>query len=139
MENAQIAAVIARVMLPLLQLDLPWVHDLHMPVEGIFHRATLVAMDSCPLAMRDVGRALWQTALLEKARLIVLLDSDTDVKQTSQVYWRIVNISNWNKHLLIEHDRLIIDARWTPRAGKVGPDQATLDKVLARWGAYGLR
>jgi len=138
MENMYIAQAAERLMLPLLQHDHPWIMDIHMPLQGIYHRAALVSVDAPQRSMRDLGRDLRQTLLLRNSRLIVLLDKDTDLGAFSKIYWRLVNADSWVKSVLIDSDKMTIDARSLSHGAKVGPDQAVLNQVMKRWQEFSL-
>ncbi len=138
MENMYLAQAAERLMLPLLQHDHPWIIDIHMPLQGIYHRAALVSVDAPQISMQDLGKALRQTLLLRNSRLIVLLDKDTDLREFSKIYWRLVNADSWVKSVLIDSEKMTIDARSVSQAEKVRPEQAMLNQVIKRWQEFSL-
>lgn len=115
MENSYLAKANERVLLVLLQHDLPWVIDVHMPIEGIYHRAALVSVDAQSLSADEIGAKLTRTRLLRNSRLIVLLDKDCDLHNFNKVYWRLINADNWERTVLINGNKMIIDARTSTR------------------------
>jgi 4-hydroxy-3-polyprenylbenzoate decarboxylase len=138
-EDLFLARATERLLLPLLRFDLPWVEDIHMPLEGIFHRAALVAVNATASgSLTDLSQALRQSPLLRGSRLLVLLDADVDLRQSAEVYWRTINCPDWSQHLSIDDGCLVIDARRAPDSSTVRPDPAVLGKVLDRWHEFGL-
>lgn len=138
MENMYLAQAAERIMLPLLQHDYPWVVDVHMPLEGIYHRAAFVSIDVSDTATAEIARALWQSSLLRNSRLLVLLDKESDLRRNSGIYWRIVNAGPWGDSVFIEGEKMIIDARRLSRLAEVQPDQKIQAKLIARWRELGL-
>jgi 4-hydroxy-3-polyprenylbenzoate decarboxylase len=138
-ENIQLARATACLFLPLVRMSVPTVRELHMPDEGIFHRAALVTVapgEERPLA--EVASLLWGTALLNGSRLLVIGAADHDPHDPAAVFWRLLNRVDWGRDLLIERGRLAIDARRLSAGEAVRSDPAVLQKVLARWCEYRL-
>lgn len=139
MENACLAEMTERILLPLLQFDHPWVQDLHMPPQGVFHRAALVAVAAdCPVSVAEIRHALWASALLRDARLLILLDADVCLHDFADVYWRVVNAVDWATHCRADAQRLVVDARAPKGTRRVVADAETVRRIKARWGEYGL-
>ena len=138
MENMYLAHAAERVMLPLLQHDFPWIRDIHMPLEGIYHRAALVSVDAPEVTMMELGNMLRQTKLLRNSRLIILLDKDCDLGKVSDVYWRLVNADSWVNSVLINGDKMTIDARTGSRGTEVYSEPNTLNRVIKRWQDFSL-
>jgi 4-hydroxy-3-polyprenylbenzoate decarboxylase len=139
MENIQMARATVGLFLPLVKMAVPTVRALHMPDEGIFHRAALVTVDPAeerPLA--EVARLLWGTLLLKGSRLLIVGVADHDPHDPSAVFWRVLNRVDWGRDLLVENGQLAIDARRLPVGTPVRSDPAVLAAVLARWGEYRL-
>jgi len=137
MENLQLARATARLFLPLVKLEVPTVHALHMPAEGIYHRAALITVDpgeTRPFA--DLARLLWGTLLLQGSRLLVVAAADHDPHDAAGVFWRVLNRVDWGRDLLVADGRLAIDARHLPFGVPVHSDPKTVAKVLARWSEY---
>lgn len=137
-ENLYLGQATERLLLPFLQYDHPWVVDVHMPLEGIYHRAALVAVEGAELSMKEISQALWTSMLLRNSRLIVLLDENSDLHQASNTYWRIVNADCWQGRVLIDGERMVVDARNLSGRHRVSSDLVTLDKVTKRWREFGL-
>lgn len=138
MENVYLAQAAERLLLPLLQYDSPWVVDVRMPLPGIYHRAALVSVEAPGLSMAEISKDLWKSTLLRKSRLIVLLDKESDLYQEDNIYWRTINADCWQKSVLIDGDKMVIDARNISGRHKVSSDLTTLSKVIKRWQEFGL-
>ena len=137
MENIYLAQVVERLMLPLLQHDNPWVVDVRMPIEGIYHGAALVSVDT-EHSMEEVSEALWQSLLLKKSKLIVLLDKDCDLHESSNIYWRVINADSWSNSILMVGNKMVIDARRVSQNRVIHPDPGILVQVKKRWRELGL-
>ena len=136
-ENLQMARATASLFLPLVKMALPTLQGLHMPPEGIYHRAALVTVEpgeDRPLA--EVASLLWGSLLLKGSRLLVIGVADHDPHEPAAVFWRVLNRVDWARDLLVENGRLVIDARRLPAGSPVRPDPLMLAAVLARWAEY---
>lgn len=111
MENIYLAQASKELLLVLLQHDCPWVVDVHMPLEGIYHKAALVAVDAQEVSSEEVIEELNQSLLLKNARLIILLDKNCDLRSFGDSYWRIINADSWEDSVIINGQTMSIDAR----------------------------
>lgn len=136
MEDCYLAKVTERLLLPLMQCDLPQLVDLSMPLEGIFHGCALVAVQGDDAAGELCAR-LRRNALLRAARLIVLFDAATDVHDHSAAFWRVINRVQPERDLRLYPGALDIDARRLPQSPLL-PDPDTARLLLRRGAAYGL-
>jgi 4-hydroxy-3-polyprenylbenzoate decarboxylase len=137
-ENIAMARAAAMLLLPLLQLTVPSVRQLHMPNEGIFHRVAFITLESGddrPLAV--IAEQLWGADLLKGARMLVLGAEDQEAQDPSAVFWRALNRVDWQRDLLIADERLAVDARRV-RGTSVQSDPQVVAQVLSRWGEYGI-
>jgi 4-hydroxy-3-polyprenylbenzoate decarboxylase len=139
MEDIHLARATERLFLPLVKMALPTLKGLHMPTEGLFHRAALVTVaptEDRPLA--EIAETLWDTLLLKGARLLVVGAADHDPRDPAAVFWRLLNRADWRRDLLIRNGRMAIDARRLPSGGTVQCDPTVLASVLGRWHEYRL-
>lgn len=73
-----------RLFLPLVQLVVPEIIDMHFPPEGVFHNCLLVRIDKrYPGQARKVIHAIWGLGMLSLTKLVVVVDSDVDVQDAS--------------------------------------------------------
>jgi 4-hydroxy-3-polyprenylbenzoate decarboxylase len=92
MEDFYMGKAIERIFLPLLRLQLPEIHDIAMPAEGIFHNLVLVAIrKSYPGHARKVMHALWGLGQAMFSKCIVVVDEDVDVQNVREVAWKALN------------------------------------------------
>ena len=89
-EDCFLAKATERIFLPLIQLQLPEVVDLNLPVEGIFHNLALVSIRKrYPGHAHKVMHALWGMGQLMFSKIIVVVDEEVDVQDLSEVIWRV--------------------------------------------------
>ncbi len=92
MEDYYMGKAIERIFLPLMRLQLPEVRDIAMPAEGIFHNLILVSIrKSYPGHARKVMHAIWGTGQAMFSKVIVVVDEDVDVQNSSEVVWKALN------------------------------------------------
>ncbi len=90
MEDYYLGKLTERLFLPLIQLQLPEVVDMHFPPEGVFHNCVYVSINkSYPGQARKVMHALWGMGQMMFTKTIIVVDSDVDVHDSSEVLWRL--------------------------------------------------
>ena len=135
MENIYLGRFSKQILLSLLQFDFPWVHDVHMPFWGIFHKASFVAIkNSCALSGQDIHEALLCSQLLKGSKVLVLADQDAAIDDLDVMGWQLLNRST------LDHDGhpLILDLRVTRKNSTVEHPKALTEAVAARWKDFGL-
>jgi 4-hydroxy-3-polyprenylbenzoate decarboxylase len=138
MEDCWLAKAAERLLLPLLQTDIPEVVDWNLPLATIFHSAALVAARVPEGGGAALLARLRRHPLLARARLLVLFDAHVDVQDAAGCYWRAVNGADPGRDLHIAESRLAIDATGSDPAQEVGADAATGKRLDARWAELGL-
>ena len=115
-----------RIMLPVMQMALPEVHDVNMPAEGVFHNLVIVSIrKEYPGHAQKVMHALWGLGLMMLAKTIVVVDHYVDVQNPSEVAWRVTNNINPATDLTFADGPLddLDHATPTPKVGsKLGID-----------------
>lgn len=92
MEDYYLGHATERIFLPLLRLTMPEIVDYHMPPEGIFHNLVFVSIDKqYPGQAWKVMNGLWGQGLMSLAKVIVVLDADTDVRDVQEAWWVTLN------------------------------------------------
>ncbi len=93
MEDAWIGKATERIFLPLLQMVLPEVVDMNLPVEGGFHNLAIVSIrKQYPGHAKKVMNALWGLGhMMMLTRVLVIVDDDVDVQDTRSVAWFVLN------------------------------------------------
>jgi len=92
MEDCHMGRAIERIFLPLMQLQLPEIVDIHMPFEGIFHNLMLVSIrKSYPGHARKVMNAVWSLGQAMFTKCVVVVDEDVNVQDPREVVWKALN------------------------------------------------
>jgi 4-hydroxy-3-polyprenylbenzoate decarboxylase len=132
MEDAWLGKATERIFLPLLQMVLPEVVDMNLPVEGGFHNLAIVSIKkSYPGHAKKVMNALWGLGhMMMLTRVLVIVDEDVDVKDVRSVAWFVLN------NLDPQHDVVMMPGpvddldhgSYTPALGmKIGVDATRKD------------
>jgi len=88
MEDYYLGLASERIFLPMIRKTLPEIVDMHFPAEGIFHNLVIVSIDKrYPGHARKIMNAFWGLGQLMFSKTIVVVDSDVDVHDVSQVAW----------------------------------------------------
>lgn len=88
MEDLYLGGATERIFLPLIQMQMPEVVDIHMPAEGVFHNLVFVSIDKrYPGHARKIGHALWGMGQMMFSKMIVIFDGDVDVQNLSECLW----------------------------------------------------
>jgi 4-hydroxy-3-polyprenylbenzoate decarboxylase len=138
MEDCWLAKAAERLLLPVLQQDVPELVDWNLPLEGIFHGCALVSVDCRPGRGRLLLQRLRSHPLLARSRMLVLFDGQVDVRDLAACYWRAINLVDPQQDLTIAAGRIDLDATGSDPATDVGPAGTTRQLVAARWREYGL-
>lgn len=92
MEDYWMGKAIESIFMPLLRMQIPEVVDMAMPAEGVFHNLMLVSIrKSYPGHARKVMHAIWGLGQAMFTKCIVVVDEDVDVKNYSEVAWKVFN------------------------------------------------
>ena len=93
MEDAWLGKATERIFLPLLQMVVPEVVDMNLPVEGGFHNLALVSIrKSYPGQAKKVMNALWGLGhMMMLTRVLVIVDADVDVHNVRETAWFVLN------------------------------------------------
>jgi 4-hydroxy-3-polyprenylbenzoate decarboxylase len=146
MEDCWLARAAERLLLALMRIDLPEIVEISQPLAGIFHGATVVAVNKSAAGQgKELLAALRQSPWLGKARLLVLVDAEQDPADYDGVYWRVLNQADWQRDLVSDGERLGIDATRKLAAELAGePEREPLRQseeivrlVARRWAEYG--
>jgi 4-hydroxy-3-polyprenylbenzoate decarboxylase len=164
MEDAWLGKATERLFLPLLQMVLPEVVDMNLPVEGGFHNLAIVSIrKSYPGHAKKVMNALWGLGhMMMLTRMLVIVDADVDVQDARGVAWFVLNNIAPDRDVVmmpgpvddLDHGsyavaygtKMGVDAtrksaaegytrEWPP---EMVMDAPTRRRVSARWHEYGL-
>ena len=85
-EDCYLGKLTERLFLPLLKKTLPEIVDINLPWEGVFHNLAFVSIDKrYPGHAFKVASALWGLGQMMFTKIIVVVDKDVDVQNTSEV------------------------------------------------------
>ena len=163
MEDYYMGKAVERIFLPLVKKTIPEIVDMAFPAEGVFHNMVFIAIDKrYPGHARKVMSSIWGTGQMMFTKLIVVVDKDVNVHDTSAVLFRIGNNVDWKRDTMIVEgpvDALDHAAPLANLGGKMGidatrkgPDEGharpwPADIVMTpeikaivdgRWGEYGI-
>ena len=163
MEDCFLGRATARLFLPLLQLTMPELVDMELPLEGVFSRCAIVSIRKAYAGHAfTVMNALWGMKLTRLTKFVVVVDEDVDVHDAGEVACRVFNNVSPERDCLtlpgpqdaLEHAgsaagfgaRMGIDATRTwPQEGhrREWPDALAMDpdvvaRVTSRWPELGL-
>jgi 4-hydroxy-3-polyprenylbenzoate decarboxylase len=92
MEDAWMGKAVERIFLPLMQLTIPELVDINLPVEGIFHNLMIVSIrKSYPGQARKVMNAIWSLGQAMFTKCIVVVDEDVNVQDAGEVILKALN------------------------------------------------
>ncbi|WP_246298988.1 menaquinone biosynthesis decarboxylase [Desulfolutivibrio sulfodismutans] len=92
MEDCFMGKATERLFLPLIKKQLPEIMDLSLPLEGVFHNLCFVSIDKrYPGQAKKVMYALWGLGQMMFTKIIVVVDKNVNVQNTSEVLWRLGN------------------------------------------------
>ncbi len=92
MEDCYLGKATERIFLPMLKAVFPDIIDINLPFEGVFHNMVLVSIDKrYPGHAYKVINGLWGSGQMAFAKVIVVVDKDVDVQDTSEVVWKALN------------------------------------------------
>lgn len=156
MEDCYLAKATERLFLPLLRTMLPEVRDFWMPWEGVFHNITVLSVEKeYPGHARKVMNAVWGQGQLSFSKVLVLVDSDLDLRNPRRVLERVLDTVDLGSDLyvtegvldVLDHSapeplyggKLGIDAtrrlpgereRWRPLEAVTSPSSARIGRAL---------
>lgn len=89
MEDGYLAKATERMFLPLIQMVVPEITDMNLPMEGVFHNLAIVSIKkSYPMQAQKVMHALWGMGQMMNTKIVVVVDSDVDVHDVKKVAWK---------------------------------------------------
>ncbi len=163
MEDCYMGVATGRIFLPLLKKQVPEIVDMSMPLEGVFHNIMFLSIDKkYPMQAHKVMNYVWGTGQMMFTKMIVVVDKDVDVRNMSEVMWRLGNNVDWARDVTVvkgpvdtlDHsspypywgNKIGIDAtKKLPGEGHMRewPDDIVMsgdikDLVTKRWKEYGI-
>jgi 4-hydroxy-3-polyprenylbenzoate decarboxylase len=126
MEDVYMGKATERIFLPLIKKQLPEIVDMSLPIEGVFHNLCFVSIDRrYPGQAKKVMYALWGMGQMMFTKIIVVVDKNVNVQNTSEVLWRLGNNVDPKRDIVIVDGPLDALDHASPLAfhgGKIGID-----------------
>lgn len=92
MEDCFLAKATERIFLPVLQMQLPEIVDINLPLEGVFHNCAVVSIKkSYPQHAKKVMHAIWGMGQMMFTKMIIVVDDHVNVQAMDEVWWRVFN------------------------------------------------
>jgi len=90
MEDFYMGTASVRIFLPVFKMNFPEIVDMALPAEGVFHNLVVVSIKKhFPYHAMKVMHGLWGMGLMMFTKIIVVVDEDVDVHNTSEVLFRL--------------------------------------------------
>ncbi|GAB6061112.1 UbiD family decarboxylase [Desulfonatronum parangueonense] len=133
-----------------LQSTFPEILDIHLPLEGIFQNLLFVQIRAeCKNALEMLGALLDQPGL-QRFRFLIAVDEAVDVRNTSQILWRLGNCLDPDEDMITVEgplapwhrsaspgfgQKLVIDARRKPSQELIPahPDPSFPQRIAKLW------
>lgn len=92
MEDCYLAKATERIFLPMLQMQMPEIVDIHLPFSGVFHNCAMVSIRKAyPQQAKKVMHAIWGLGQMMFTKMIIVVDAHVDVQSEQEVWWRVFN------------------------------------------------
>lgn len=102
MEDCFLALATEEIFLPLIQMMVPEIQDLHMPFEGVFHNCALASIEkSYPKQAHKVMNSFWGTGQMMYQKFIGVFDKDVNIKDYKTIFWNGIKNVNFGSDVLI--------------------------------------
>jgi 4-hydroxy-3-polyprenylbenzoate decarboxylase len=90
MEDFYIGTASVRILFPVLKMTFPEIVDIALPAEGVFHNLVFVSIKKqYPYHAFKIMNGLWGMGQMMFSKIIVMVDADVDVHNTSEVLFKI--------------------------------------------------
>lgn len=90
MEDGWMGKAVERIFLPLIQLSVPEIVDMNLPVEACFHNVAFVSIKKkFPGHAYKVMNAIWGLGGLAFTKFVFVFDEDTNVQDVGEVLFRL--------------------------------------------------
>ncbi|HUJ11953.1 MAG TPA: menaquinone biosynthesis decarboxylase [Verrucomicrobiae bacterium] len=90
MEDFYMGLASVRIFLPVFKMNFPEIVDMALPAEGVFHNLVVVSIKKqFPYHAMKVMHGLWGMGQMMFTKMIVVVDADVNVHDTSEVLFRL--------------------------------------------------
>lgn len=117
MEDCYMAKATERLFLPILQLVVPEIIDMELPLSGVFHNCAIVSIRKrYPGQVQKVLNSLWGLGQMMYTKMIVVVDHTVDVHDLETVAWKVFNNIDARRDLILSDGPLDALDHASPRA-----------------------
>jgi 4-hydroxy-3-polyprenylbenzoate decarboxylase len=90
MEDGWMGKAVERIFMPLIQLTVPEIIDMNLPVDACFHNIAFVSIKKkYPGHAYKVMNAIWGLGQLAFTKMVFIFDEDTNVQDIGEVLFRL--------------------------------------------------
>jgi 3-polyprenyl-4-hydroxybenzoate decarboxylase len=75
--------------------------------------------------------------MFKESRMLIVFNSEVDVQNPSTAYWRAINLVRANRDVVLDGDRIGIDATNKDSRQALSADSAITELIARRWAEYG--
>ncbi len=102
MEDCYMALATEEIFLPMMQMPVPEIVDLHMPFEGVFHNLAITSIKKTyPKHAFKVMNSFWGTGQMMYQKFVLCVDENKNIKDYKDIFWTTIDHIDLNEDLLI--------------------------------------
>jgi len=91
-EDCYMGKATEQIFLPVLRQILPEIADMNLPIEGVFHNCAIISISKrFPGHANKIINAVWGLGQMMFTKFVIVVDSDVDVHNLSEVSWKVFN------------------------------------------------
>jgi 4-hydroxy-3-polyprenylbenzoate decarboxylase len=125
-EDFYMGTASVKLFMPIFQMNFPEIVDIALPAEGVFHNLVFVSIrKTYPYQAYKIMYGLWGMGQMMFTKYIVVVDSDVDVHNTSDVLFRWMSNTDPSRDIIITRGPADVLDHATPQVGhgsKMGID-----------------
>ncbi len=126
MEDGWMGKAVERIFLPMVQLTVPEIIDMNLPVESTFHNLAIIKIrKKYPGHAFKIMNAVWGLGQLAFTKIVIVVDEDCDVQDLQEVLFRIGANLDPGRDVLMSKgpvDQLDHASQYMGFGGKIGFD-----------------
>lgn len=91
-EDCYMGKATEQIFLPVLRQIIPEIVDMNLPIEGVFHNCAIISINKrFPGHANKIINAVWGLGQMMFTKFVIVVDSDVDVHNLSEVTWKVFN------------------------------------------------
>ncbi len=101
-EDCYMGKATEQIFLPVLKRIMPEIADMNLPIEGVFHNCAIISINkSFPGHANKIINAVWGLGQLMFTKFVIVVDSDVNVHDLSEVSWKVFNHTDPSRDCVI--------------------------------------